>query len=297
MVGPGQQRLIGGTGRNPITGQPLTVISNTSLGSCNISAKILFLEQDTEKEVKNLGLATPVVWNNQDRLTVAGQYNSLSRGQAATKVRDELEEKGLLFAELEGPDQIIYSKYRDVVSVKLITNIEKKQDPINLRKPVLIVSPCSGEPSIALSCNLNIEACDNKMVCEATGRTGGFCTGCSANETDMHGDQASEYFYLNLGADEVWAHFWELMEQQDQRDIVLDDVVIPSRHGDYRQRLGTKHAPLTDQIEFSKTLSVLHATLLRPYEWVKELVVRSAAHWKQWGKGRLPPVSNFKLPY
>ena len=73
----------------------------------------------------------------------------------------------------------------------------------------------------------------------------------------MHGDQASEYFYLNLGADEVWAHFWELMEQQDQRDIVLDDVVIPSRHGDYRQRLGTKHAPLTDQIEFSKVLGVI----------------------------------------
>ena len=33
----------------------------------------------------------------------------------------------MLFAELEGPDQIIYSKYRDVVSVKLITNIERSR--------------------------------------------------------------------------------------------------------------------------------------------------------------------------
>jgi len=39
-----------------------------------------------------------------------------------------------------------------------------------------------------------------------------------------------------------------------------------------------------------QTLSVLHATLLRPYEWVKELVVRSAAGCEQWGKGRLPQV-------
>jgi hypothetical protein len=39
-----------------------------------------------------------------------------------------------------------------------------------------------------------------------------------------------------------------------------------------------------------QTLSVLHATLLRPYEWMKELVVRRAACCEQWGKGRLPQV-------
>ena len=241
------------------------------MGPSDIVTRILFLEPETEEEVVKLGLATPVVWNNQglhmylnhdfnltvsssDRLTVAGQYNGLSRGQAATKVWAKLEQEGLLFAELGGPDEIIYSKYGDVVSLKQITNLAKKQDPVNLRKPVLIVSPCGGEPSISLSCNLNIEAVDNKIVCEATGRTGGFCTGCSAKETDMHGDQASEFFYLNLGADKVWAHFWELLKQLDLGDIALNDVVIPSRGGDYKQRLGAKHAPLTDQIEFSKVL-------------------------------------------
>ena len=90
------------------------------------------------------------------------------------------------------------------------------------------------------------------MVCEATGRTGGFCTGCSANEVDMHGEQGGEIFYLNLGEDRVWLHFKELRGQLDQEDLTVDKVVIPSGRGDYRQRLGTKHAPLTDQIEFAK---------------------------------------------
>ena len=35
---------------------------------------------------------------------------------------------------------------------------------------------------------------------------------------------------------------------------LVEDIVVPSRAGDYKARLGTKHAPLTQQIEFSKVI-------------------------------------------
>ena len=41
-----------------------------------------------------------------------------------------------------------------------------------------------------------------------------------------------------------------------------------------------------------QALSVLHATLLRLFEWIKELVIRSASGCLQWGSGKLPEVKN-----
>ena len=35
---------------------------------------------------------------------------------------------------------------------------------------------------------------------------------------------------------------------------------------------------------------MLHATLLRLYEWLKELILRNASGCQQWGSGRLPEV-------
>ena len=217
-----------------------------------------------------LGLTTITVWSDTgklenwffsilsvspaDRLTLAGPYHGLTRGQAASEVRASLVQQGLLLSEVEGSDEIMFTKYGDITYIKDCMDIKKDTEVINLRKPVLLVS--SGEePPAVLSSNLNIEAVDNKMVCEATGRTGGFCTGCSANEADMHSEQGGETFFLNLGADKVWLHFKELRAQLDQEDLIVDEVVIPSGQGNYRQRLGTKHAPLTDQIELAKVLT------------------------------------------
>jgi hypothetical protein len=121
-----------------------------------------------------------------------------------------------------------------VASIKQGFKVKNSTDQLNLRKPVLLVSPGGVEPPVVLSCNLNIEAVDNKMVCEATGRTGSFCTGCSANEADMHGERAEELFYLDLGADKVWLHFKELRAQLGLEADRLEDVVITSGRGVFR---------------------------------------------------------------
>lgn len=130
--------------------------------------------------------------------------------------------------------------------------MKKEKDEINLRKPVLIVSMTESGPNVSISSNLNFEACDNKMVCSTGGRTGGFCTACSASEKEMHGDQVNEPYYMDLGVDKVWEHFNMLLEEMGDTGDRLEEVVIPSACGDYSRRLGTKHAPMTDQIEFSK---------------------------------------------
>lgn len=290
VVSPELTRLVGGSGRNPITGRPLSVFArSTPADPSTDRAKLLCLEPETVQEVESCGLTTTTAaWSDTDRLTVAGPHYGLTRGQAAREVQAALVQQDLLLGEVEVPNEFTFTKYGDLASLKRVVDIKKDTDVINLRKPVMVVGSGGEEPPTVLSCNVNIEAVDNKMVGEATGRTGGYCTGCRSNETDMHGVRAGEVFHLDLGADEVWTHFKELREQLGLVEDRPEDVVIPSGRGDYRQRLGAKHAPLTDQIEFSKTLSVLHATLLRPYEWMKELVVRRAACCEQWGKGRLP---------
>lgn len=180
-----------------------------------------------------------------------------------------LEKKGLLFSKNETEEEIMFTKFGDIASIKACGAMrDSEADVINLRKPILLVSPGEEAPAV-FSCNLNLEAVDNKMVSTATGRTGGFCTGCSASEADMHGEESRNSFYLNMGADQVWQHFQELKNQlEDQGGDLLEEVVIPSGRGDYRQRLGTKHAPLTTQIEFSKVLCIYQHNQLpycRPY--------------------------------
>jgi hypothetical protein len=198
--------------------------------------------------------AAIVTVSPSDRLTVAGPHYGLTRGQAAREVQAALVQQDLLLGEVEVPNEFTFTKYGDLASLKRVVDIKKDTDVINLRKPVMVVGSGGEEPPTVLSCNVNIEAVDNKMVGEATGRTGGYCTGCRSNETDMHGVRAGEVFHLDLGADEVWTHFKELREQLGLVEDRPEDVVIPSGRGDYRQRLGAKHAPLTDQIEFSKVL-------------------------------------------
>jgi hypothetical protein len=182
----------------------------------------------------------------------------MTRGQACDAVRKSLEDLELYLGESDKQEEVIWTKFRDIASVRRVCEVKTDSGDINLRKPFLFVNMGNADiagPNISISANVNMEACDNKMIDEVGGRTGGFCTACTAVENDMHGDRAKSPFLMNMGADKVWDHFNDLYSKLGDSDVPLEDVVIPSARGDNRTRLGTKHAPLTNQLEFSKVNS------------------------------------------
>ena len=130
---------------------------------------------------------------------------------------------------MEQEEELLRSRFGDIVNVRDVRDIKKKEGDINLRKPILIVSTSQDGPNVSLSSNINMEACDNKVIGEVGGRTGGFCTGCNANEKDMHGERGSKLFHLNMGASQVWDQYDTMLEKLGGLEERVEDVVIPSR--------------------------------------------------------------------
>ena len=127
-----------------------------------------------------------------DLLTVPGEYKGMTRGQVAEAVRVTLERRGLYKGEVEVEEEVLRSKFGDIVCVIDVRDIKREPGEVNLRKPILLVSTSSDGPIVSISSNTNIEASDNKAIGGVGGRTGGFCTGCTATEKDMHGHRASQ---------------------------------------------------------------------------------------------------------
>ena len=65
-----------------------------------------------------------------------------------------------------------------------------------------------------------------------------------------------QVYYLNMGTAQTWEHYQTLLEAMGEVEERTEDVEIPSKRGDFVTRLGTKHAPLTTQLEFSKVLYI-----------------------------------------
>ena len=188
-----------------------------------------------------------------DLVSLAGPYLGLTRGQAGAAVLDSLLRQGLYREEVEQEEEVLWSTFRDVVSIKDVRDITREEGQVNLRKPVLIVSTGKDKQNVSISANVGMEACDNKVIDTVGGRTGGFCTGCDACERDMHLPRAEQVYYLNMGADQVQEHFEEMRQRMGGEEHTrAEDVVIPSKRNDVRTRLGTKHAPLTTQWEHTK---------------------------------------------
>lgn len=182
-----------------------------------------------------------------------GPYLGLTRSQASAAVRVSLVEQSLFQGVEDKAEDVLISKFGDVVTLRDNRRVIREDGEVNLRKPILVVS--CGETNVSLSANCNMDACDNKVVCEVGGRTGGFCTACTADEKQMHGERASEPYLMNMGADRAWAHFRQLVDRLGGiEEETLEEVVIPSGRGDYARRLGTKHAPLTTQLDYSKVV-------------------------------------------
>ena len=123
---------------------------------------------------------------------VPGEYQGMTRGQVAEAVRATLEGRGLYKGEVEAEEEVLRSKFGDIVCVRDVRDIKRETGEVNLRKPILLVSTSLDGPIVSLSSNTNIEASDNKAIGGVGGRTGGFCTGCTATEKDMHGDRVSQ---------------------------------------------------------------------------------------------------------
>ena len=192
-----------------------------------------------------------------DRVAVAGPYQGLTRGQAVTAVQASLLTLGQYRGELEQEEEVLHSSFKDIVCIRDVRDIKREEGDVNLRRPLLIVSAGTDKANVSISSNLGMEACDNKVIDAVGGRTGGFCTGCDASEKDMHGERASQVYYLNMGAEQVWNHFEVMRERMGgEESIRTEDIVIPSGVSDYRTRVGTKRAPLTTQAEPTKVLMI-----------------------------------------
>lgn len=182
-------------------------------------------------------------------MALPGDYKGLTRGQASVAVQSRLVEQGLYHGEQEQEEEVVWSDFGDLVCVRDRRDVRRPEGEINLRKPVLIVSSGENAANVSFSSNINIHACDNKVICDATGRTGGYCTGCSCCEKDMHGDRCKEPYYLDMGIGRVWEKFEELKVKWNFLDQREEEVEIPYRRGDYKQRVGVKRAPLTTQLD------------------------------------------------
>lgn len=190
-----------------------------------------------------------------DRLTLSGPYHGMTRGEAESAVLASLHTQRLYKGEVEQEEEVLRSRFGDLVSIRDVRDVREIRDlgNVNLRKPVLIVSAGTEGPNVTISTNCNMKACDNKVIDGVGGRTGGFCTACDSSEKDMHGLKASEYYHMNMGLDRMWEQFETMRGSvQGQEQTRTEDLVIPSRRDDFRTRLGTKHAPLTSQLDPSQ---------------------------------------------
>ena len=170
-----------------------------------------------------------------------------------------------------------------------LTHFETKPKDKNLRAPVVIVALQSGK-LVPISADVNFGAMDNKLTKTLTGRTGAFCTACSASSTDMHKPEAiSIGFYMNVGTGDLNMKFKELAGKFGIGEEDLKDWTVPSKKGDYSERLGLKRAPMTKEFEITKVLSVLH-TKLRSVPFIEDLICRDLSGCRQWGDGKLPQV-------
>ena len=59
-------------------------------------------------------------------------------------------------------EEVLLTKYGDVVCLRDIRDFKKEEGDINLRKPVLLVSINPEGPIVSCSSNVNIEASDIK---------------------------------------------------------------------------------------------------------------------------------------
>ena len=167
-------------------------------------------------------------------------------------------------------------------------NSQQKEPAKNLRKPVLVVAlPCG--VLVPISADVTFSAMDNKLTQTLTGRTGAFCTSCTNSASDMKDPKViADGFYMNFGTDKLSAKFHQLAEKfaLDAKDI--EHCSIPSNTGDYQERLGQKKAPLTQEFEITKVLSILHATKLRAVPFIQEIIIRDLSGCRVWGSGRIP---------
>ena len=179
----------------------------------------------------------------------------MTRGQAVVALRASLQAQGLYRGEVEQEGEILRSKFGDLVCLRDVRDVRevKEQEDINLRKPILVVSTGKDQPNVSFSSNCNCKACDNKVISEVGGRTGGFCTGCDCNEQDMHLPRASLVYTMNMGIDKAWKHFGEMREMLVVEELQrTNEIEIPSTRDDFRFRLGTKRAPLTTQVDVNQ---------------------------------------------
>ena len=137
-----------------------------------------------------------------------------------------------------------------------LTQYETKTSEKNLRAPVICIAMQSGK-LVPISADVNFGAMDNKLTQTLTGRTGAFCTACTATSGDMLNMQAiSEGFYMDVGTDKLSQKFEELAEKLGISPEDRKEWEIPSKKGDYNERLGLKRAPVTQNFEITKVTNM-----------------------------------------
>ena len=68
---------------------------------------------------------------------------------------------------------------------------------------------------------------------------------------------STQVYYLNMVTAQTLEHYQTLLEAMGEVEERTEDVEIDSfKKDNFITRLGTKHAPLTTQLEFSKVLYI-----------------------------------------
>ena len=122
--------------------------------------------------------------------------------------------------------------------------------------------------------------------------------GCDATRSDFNDEEkVKKGSFLNMTTPVVYQAYLDLAEAEGcfSREEIEAGVVIPSRNNDAETRKGIKGKPLTNKVETTRALSVLHCSLLNSFTWVMTWLIKLSSGCLQWGKGVIPQTTHKRV--
>jgi hypothetical protein len=166
-----------------------------------------------------------------------------------------------------------------------IEDVTKNPLRINLSHPDL------SDFSVVAKIKIDVSQLDGKAVSVSLGLGGAYCTGCTVSEEEAKNpERIRELFRFNRSIQNIRQVFEELSETDSE-----GNQQIKKQQGDYSVRTGVTQAPLTKNLDLTKTIPITHA-YLRSLSYFENLAYRINANVRKMGKGvRFSPEEKRQL--
>ena len=121
-----KQKIAGQIAKNPITGSFIPVVESSTTTEASESFLVIPCPEHISL-VSKLQRSSYAVWTEMDTVALKGEYEGLTRGQAASAIHDSLISQGLIYGDIDKEECVIFSSYGDVVSIKRWVGYTKRR--------------------------------------------------------------------------------------------------------------------------------------------------------------------------